>query len=75
MENEKIPYNILNNMDIEYKKIVDSILNSEEFLKRKNYHHHENRSVYYHSLMVSYRSYKLAKKLKLDYKSIAIAGL
>jgi len=75
MENEIIPYNIINNMDKEYKEIVDTILNSEEFIKRKNYHHHENRSVYYHSLMVSYRSYKIAKKFKLDYKSAAIAGL
>lgn len=75
MMNEKIPYKIINSMDDEYKEIVSEILNNEEFLKRKNYHHHENRSVYYHSLMVSYRSYKIAKKFKLDYKSTAIAGL
>lgn len=75
MENEKIPYNMINNLDTEYKNIVSSILNNEEFIKRKSYHHHENRSVYYHSLMVSYRSYKLAKKLKLDYRVAAIAGL
>lgn len=75
MENEKIPYKIINNMDEEYKNIVNNILNSEEFIKRKNYHHHENRSVYYHSLMVSYRTYKIAKKFKLDYQSAAIAGL
>lgn len=75
MEKEKIPYKIINNMDLEYKNIVDSILNNNEFLKRKEYNHHENRSVYYHSLMVSYKSYKIAKKLKLDYKSTAIAGL
>ena len=36
----------------EYKEIVSEILNNEEFLKRKNYHHHENRSVYYHSLNI-----------------------
>ena len=52
MEKEKIPYKIINNMDSEYKNIVDSILNNNEFLKRKDYNHHENRSVYYHSLMV-----------------------
>lgn len=73
--NEKIPIKMINNMELEYKEIVKQILNSDEFQKRKNYHHHENRSVYYHSLMVSYKSYKLAKKLGLDYKSIAIAGL
>lgn len=74
MENEIIPIKI-NSLDEEYKKLIDPIIKTKEFQKRKNYHHHENRSVYYHSLLVSYRSYKLAKKLNLDYKSTAIAGI
>lgn len=64
-----------NKMDSEYKKIVSKILENPEFEKRLTYHHHENRSVYVHSLYVSYYSYLIAKKLKLDYKSTAIAGL
>lgn len=75
MINEKIPLKIIDNMEKEYKKIVKDILYNKEFKKRKEYNHHENRSVYYHSLMVSYRTYKISKKLKLDYKSAAIAGL
>ena len=46
-----------------------------EFLKRKKFHHHENESVYDHSMAVSYSAYKYAKKHKLDYKSVAIGGL
>jgi len=73
--NETMPIEILNILDDEYINIIKPIITNEEFLKRKYYHHHENRSVYGHSLMVSIRSYKLAKKLGLDYKSAAIAGL
>lgn len=73
--NETMPIGILNILDDEYINIIKPIITNEEFLKRKYYHHHENRSVYGHSLMVSIRSYKLAKKLGLDYKSAAIAGL
>ena len=59
----------------EYKEIINKVVEHSEFIKRKEYHHHENISVYTHSLMVSYYSYKIAKKLKLDYKSTAIAGI
>lgn len=62
-------------MPTEYYIIIKEIIESEEFIKRKTYNHHENRSVYTHSLMVSLKSYKIAKKLKLDYKSAAIGGL
>lgn len=62
-------------LDDEYINIVEPILNHPEFQRRLEYHHHENRSVYTHSLYVSYYSYLVAKKLKLDYKSTAIAGL
>lgn len=66
---------IYNDMNQEYYDIVKEILLNEEFLKRLNYNHHENRSVYVHSLMVSTRAYKISKKLGLDYKSAAIGGL
>lgn len=72
---ENMPIKILNQLDDEYLNIVRPILENKEFLKRKIYHHHENRSVYGHSLLVSVRSYHLAKSLGLDYKTAAIAGL
>lgn len=72
---ETIPINILKNIDSEYVEIIKPIITNSEFLKRQYYHHHENRSVYGHSLLVSIRSYNIAKKLGLDYKSAAIGGL
>lgn len=59
----------------EYYKIVKPILESEEFLKRKDFPHHYNESVYDHTLRVSYDCYKIGKKMNLDYKALAIAGL
>ncbi len=66
---------ILLNIDNEYYMIVKDILENDEFKKRLNYHHHENKSVFLHSLMVSIYSYKITKKLNWDYKSAAIGGL
>ena len=62
-------------LEKEYLEIVEGILNSEEFEKRKKYRHHENESVYEHCLEVSYLAYKIAKKYGFDYKSAAIGGL
>lgn len=75
MKDEKFPIEIVNKIDDEYINIVKSILTNPEFLKRKFYHHHEHRSVYGHCLIVSIRSYCIAKSLNLDYKAAAIAGL
>ena len=59
----------------EYYEIVSPILESKEFLKRKDFPHHYNESVYEHTLRVSYDCYKIGKKKNLDYRSLAIAGL
>ena len=59
----------------EYLEITNEILNNEEFLKRKKYMHHGKKTVYEHSLEVSFLSYRLAKKLKFNYKEAAIGGL
>lgn len=75
MINETLPKNILNKLDDEYIKIVSPILSHSEFKKRLKYHHHNDRSVYAHCLLVSIKSYHLAKKLQLDYRSAAIGGL
>lgn len=72
---ENMPIKILEQIDDEYLNIIRPILENKEFIKRKIYHHHENRSVYGHSLLVSVKSYHIAKKLGLDYETTAIAGL
>lgn len=60
---------------VEYYKIVKEILEHPEFIKRKKYKHHSDISVYDHCLAVSKMSYKIARRMKLDYKSAAIGGL
>jgi len=60
--------------DKEYHNIVDNILKHKEFIKLKDYKHH-GLTRYDHVVRVSYWSYKIAKKLRLDYKSVARAGL
>ncbi len=65
----------LNFKNSDYYKIVKPILEHEEFQKRKNFKHHHNESVYDHVLRVSYDCYNIGKKLHLDYKALAIAGL
>ena len=62
-------------MTPEFESYVKKILNHPEFKKRRTYHHHENRSVYVHSLMVSWKSYNVAKVFHLNKKNLAIAGL
>ena len=60
--------------DDSYKRIVDDILQNDEFNKLKSIEHH-GLTRYDHCLKVSYYSYKFAKSLKLDYKQVARAGL
>ena len=59
----------------EYIDIVDKILENKEFKKRENYKHHGDKSVYNHSIEVSFLAYKISKKLGLDYQDTAIGGL
>ena len=61
--------------DNEYVNIVSPILNSSEFQKRKSWIHHEDVSLYEHLIIVSYMSYVICKKKKLNYKDAAIGGL
>jgi uncharacterized protein len=66
---------MINNIaDEEYKKIVDYILKDEEFNKLSNNIHHGTDRLS-HSLRVSYYSYLVSKKLRLDYETTATAGL
>ena len=64
----------INKLDKEYLELVSYILNNEEFLKLKKCEHH-GISRFDHSLKVSYKAYKFAKKNNFDYKAVAIGGL
>lgn len=56
--------------------IVKDVIEHEEYIKRKDYLHHEN-SVFDHSICVCLRSIKIANKLpfKFNYEAIAIGSL
>ena len=58
----------------EYYDTVGDILNHEEFLKLKDYFHH-NSSIYHHVHDVAYLAYRISKYLKLDYRSAARGAL
>ena len=60
--------------DLGYSRIVNHILENEDFLKISNCKHHGITRLE-HSLRVSYFSYKICKKLHLNAKETAEAGL
>lgn len=64
-----------NNKIDEWFSIINPIITSEEFLKRRTFRHHGNVTVYEHSMKVSFKAYKIAKFFHADYKSAAIAGI
>ncbi|MDR0983668.1 MAG: HDIG domain-containing protein [Ruminococcus sp.] len=61
-------------MNDEFKKIIDNLI-TDEVLSLQNYKHHIYSNRLKHCLNVSYASYKIAKKLNLDYISTARAAL
>jgi uncharacterized membrane protein len=60
--------------DQEYFDIISDISEHEEFMKLKQFHHH-NASAYIHVHDVAYLSYRICKFLKLDYRSAARGAL
>ena len=58
----------------EYHKITQDLLTHHVFLKLKALRHHKL-DIYHHVCRVSVLSYKLAKRLNLDYISAARGGL
>jgi len=58
----------------EFNIIIEEIIINDNFLKLKEFLHHRE-SIYNHSLEVSYLTYKISKKMKLDYKSATRAAL
>ena len=61
-------------LDENYNILIEDILKNEEFQKLENIEHHGT-SRMKHSQRVSYYSYKICKKLHIDYISAARAGL
>lgn len=62
-------------LEKEYYLCVEDLLNNEDVLSMSEFCQHGNTSTLDHSLEVSFRSYKLSKKLGLDYTSAARGGL
>ena len=60
--------------DKEYKRIVKEIIRNNEF-KKMYYIEHHGISRWEHLIKISYRSYVIAKKLKMDYRSVARGAL
>jgi len=60
---------------VEFYEIIEPILIQNEMQKRKDYPHHINESVYAHVLRVAYDCFRIGKRLHMDYKSLAIAGI
>ncbi len=58
----------------EYYEAISDIYEHEEFLKLKEFFHH-NSSIYEHVQDVAYFSYRICKYLKLDYRSAARGAL
>ena len=61
--------------DSEYFELVSDIITNKNVLKMKDYMQHGTTSCFDHCLNVSYYSYILCKKLNLDTRSAARAGL
>ena len=62
------------NKQSEFYNIVNPILNIKDFQKLKDYTHHEGNR-YDHCLRVAYYTYKVTKRLNLNYKEATIAAL
>lgn len=59
----------------DWYKIVRKILKNKEFQKRRLFIHHENESLWTHSIKVSFNAYKFAIKHNINAYNCAIAGL
>lgn len=59
----------------EWFKITKDILLNDEFQKRKYFMHHHNLTVWDHSILVSFKAFKIARAIGADKRVCAIAGL
>ncbi|MER1954100.1 MAG: HD domain-containing protein [Desemzia incerta] len=62
-------------LDSEYMALIEDLLQCEEVQNLQSITHHHFSTRLEHSLSVSYTSYKIAKKLNLNDRAIARAGL
>lgn len=65
----------MNKYDKEFVEIISPIVNADEYIKRKSMLHHEDQSVYEHSLRVAYRAYKISKFFNVNINNCVIAAL
>ena len=63
------------NQYTEFYTIVQDLISNETVQKMKNFKQHYDTSTYEHCFYVAYISYKICKKLKLDYKAAARGGM
>ena len=61
--------------DKEYMELVKDLINNDIVKEMQNYRQHYDVNTFEHCMNVSYISYKICKKLKLDYKSMARAAM
>ena len=59
----------------EFNSIISDIINNDAVKEMKKYNQHYDCDCYSHCLDVAYISYLICKKLKLDYRSAARAGM
>ncbi|MBR4261672.1 MAG: HD family phosphohydrolase [Clostridia bacterium] len=59
----------------EFKNIIIDIVENPTVQEMKNYRQHYDTSCFEHCVNVSYISYKVCKKMNLDYKSAARAAM
>lgn len=63
------------NDKIEFENIIKDMKNNPTVLKMRNFRQHYDTSCYEHCENVAYFSFLICKKLKLDYVSVARAGM
>lgn len=61
--------------DDEFQSIIKELIENETVLEMKNYIQHCDTNCFEHCYSASYYSYKLCKKMNLDYKSAARAAM
>lgn len=61
--------------DRDYMTLVEDLLENEDLLKLDEITHHVYTTRLTHSIFVSYVSYRIAKRFKLDVRAVARAGL
>lgn len=63
------------NQYIEFYNTIQDLISNETVQKMKNYRQHYDTSTFEHCFNVAFISYKICKKLGLDYKAAARAGM